>query len=417
MKNFCLQNSVISEATEPRDETGTQGWIFYDADCRFCSRSARRFAGTFHRRGFEFLPLQISWVTREPGIERGAALEEMRVLTRKGKNYGGAEALAFLARRVWWAWPFFLMAQLPGAHRLIDSGYRWIAAHRGCERRACQNRRKWPAWLGLLSLPTFAYLNRNQVPPWVFMWLMVAAIFFGCKWLTFWTARDRIVISSVGGLAWFFAWPGMNAAKFFRPPCRREVPGLETIIFAFAKILFGALFLFVAARHAGNLILAGWIGMLGLILILHFGLFHLAAIGWRIAGVNVDPVMTIPWRAKSLSEFWGRRWNGAFNQLALDHVFRPLARSVGIVSATLSAFFVSGLIHESVISLPAKAGYGLPTVYFLLQGCGVVAERALPKIRGRILTIVVVAAPAFWLFHPPFVRAVIIPFMKAIGAL
>jgi hypothetical protein len=28
-----------------------------------------------------------------------------------------------------------------------------------------------------------------------------------------------------------------------------------------------------------------------------------------------------------------------------------------------------------------------------------------------------VAVPAFWLFHPPFIRIVILPFMKAIGAL
>ena len=38
-------------------------------------------------------------------------------------------------------------------------------------------------------------------------------------------------------------------------------------------------------------------------------------------------------------------------------------------------------------------------------------------ISGRIFTILIAAGPAFWLFHPPFVRNVILPFMKAIGAL
>jgi hypothetical protein len=70
-----------------------------------------------------------------------------------------------------------------------------------------------------------------------------------------------------------------------------------------------------------------------------------------------------------------------------------------------------------VISLPAGTGYGLPTAYFLLQGVGILLERAFPHIRGRIFTILITAVPAFWLFHPAFVYNVILPFMKAIGAL
>jgi D-alanyl-lipoteichoic acid acyltransferase DltB (MBOAT superfamily) len=135
--------------------------------------------------------------------------------------------------------------------------------------------------------------------------------------------------------------------------------------------------------------------------------------------------MNAPIRATSLSEFWGRRWNGAFNQLVVDVLFRRLARSIGIVRATLTAFLLSGLIHELVISLPAGAGYGLPTAYFLLQGWGVIAQRSTVGnrlelrhgISGRIFTMLIAAGPAFWLFHPPFVRNVILPFMKAIGAL
>jgi hypothetical protein len=38
-------------------------------------------------------------------------------------------------------------------------------------------------------------------------------------------------------------------------------------------------------------------------------------------------------------------------------------------------------------------------------------------IRGWVFTMFVVAGPAFWLFHPPFVSQVIVPFMQTIGAL
>ena len=41
-------------------------------------------------------------------------------------------------------------------------------------------------------------------------------------------------------------------------------------------------------------------------------------------------------------------------------------------------------------------------------------QKGLPT---RIFTLIVAAAPAFWLFHPPFVHRVIIPFMQAVHAL
>ena len=91
----------------------------------------------------------------------------------------------------------------------------------------------------------------------------------------------------------------------------------------------------------------------------------------------------------------------------------------------LGVFFVSGLVHELVITLPARGGYGLPTAYFLLQGLGLVLERSTlgrrlglgSGLRGRLFAIVVAAAPAFWLFPPVFVRNVILPMLEAIGAL
>jgi alginate O-acetyltransferase complex protein AlgI len=135
--------------------------------------------------------------------------------------------------------------------------------------------------------------------------------------------------------------------------------------------------------------------------------------------------MNRPLRSTSVSEFWGRRWNAAFNDLAVRLVFRPVARHSTVFAATLIAFAVSGLIHELVISLPAGAGFGLPTAYFLFQGLGVLVERSPAGKRLRLgggipgwgFTMLIVAGPAFWLFHPPFVRQVIVPFMKAIGSI
>ena len=98
---------------------------------------------------------------------------------------------------------------------------------------------------------------------------------------------------------------------------------------------------------------------------------------------------------------------------------------VGAARATLLVFLASGLIHELVISVPARGGYGLPTGYFVLQGLGVAGERTrlgrrlgLGRAwRGWLFTVFVAAAPAFWLFPPAFVRNVILPMLAFIGAI
>lgn len=90
----------------------------------------------------------------------------------------------------------------------------------------------------------------------------------------------------------------------------------------------------------------------------------------------------------------------------------------------LGAFLASGLIHDLVISVPARAGYGLPTAYFVLQGCGVLAERSATGIRlglGRGITgwlwmALLTGGPAYWMFHPAFALRVMGPFLRAIGA-
>ena len=92
--------------------------------------------------------------------------------------------------------------------------------------------------------------------------------------------------------------------------------------------------------------------------------------------------------------------------------------------ALLAVFAVSGLLHELVISLPARGGYGLPSIYFAAQGLGLLLERSRAGRRlglgrgwrGRLFALVVVAGPAFWLFHPPFIHKVILPMLRAIGA-
>ena len=116
--------------------------------------------------------------------------------------------------------------------------------------------------------------------------------------------------------------------------------------------------------------------MAGLVLLLHFGSFQIVALMWQSAGMNAKPIMSAPLRATSLAEFWGKRWNLGFRQLGYELIFRPLHRVLGVELAGLLVFLVSGLIHDLVISVPARGGYGLPTGYFLLQGAGITMEHS-----------------------------------------
>jgi hypothetical protein len=345
--------------------------------------------------------------------------------------FGGAAAVVEIARRIWWAWPLWALSRLPGAMRQLQASYRWIARRRSCANDACAVDTRASLWprglLPLLILPVVALLAASSMPRWGFMWAMAFALYAGCKWLTYREARARGAASDRRrALGYLFAWPGMDAAAFLGATDGRDQPSPTEWGVAALKTLLGATLLWVVARAAMpvNPLLAGWIGMAGLMFVLHFGTFHLLSLGWRAAGVNATPVMQNPLRASSLAEFWGRRWNTAFHELANRFAFRPLRSTVGGTSATLLVFLVSGAIHELVISIPAQGGYGLPTGYFVLQGLGLAGERThLGRQiglgrgwRGWLFTLAVAAAPAFWLFPPPFVHNVILPMLAFIGA-
>jgi hypothetical protein len=282
-------------------------------------------------------------------------------------------------------------------------------------------------WLPLLVLPATAIVCSRRLSAWVFMWILAFAIFCSLKWLTWWQARLKIVPPAWRSIAYLFAWPGMDADAFLDPGQRAQAPAASKWFWAALETILGTVLLFAVARSLPPLdpILRGWTGMVGLILILHFGSFQMLALFWQYVGVRAEPIMRAPLRATSLGEFWGKRWNLGFRQLAHELIFRPAYRKLGAGIAGFLVFVVSGLIHDLVISFPAHGGYGLPTLYFVIQGAGVAIERsALGKllgltegVRGWCFMIAFLAGPVFWLFHPWFVLRVILPFMRAIRAL
>lgn len=97
--------------------------------------------------------------------------------------------------------------------------------------------------------------------------------------------------------------------------------------------------------------------------------------------------------ARSLSEFWGRRWNAWTSDWFRQMIFHPLRHRP--VLALISVFFVSGVLHEWVInfSLYVVTGrdcFGSMMIYFLLQAVGILLERRVRDPCVRVLFV--------WLF-------------------
>ena len=129
--------SLSSEMTDSKGRRARRGWLFFDADCAFCTALARRFRGVLEARGYRLAPLQDPRVPAILSLPPHQLLSEMRLLTADGAQFGGADAFIFLARQIWWAWPVYAFAQMPGVRTLLRGGYRWVAANRHCSSGAC----------------------------------------------------------------------------------------------------------------------------------------------------------------------------------------------------------------------------------------------------------------------------------------
>jgi predicted DCC family thiol-disulfide oxidoreductase YuxK len=125
---------MISLADEYTDRKGrhARGWLFYDADCGFCTKIVRFLSPSLNQRGFSVAPLQDPRVGSLLGLSADELLRELRFLLSDGQQFGGAAAVIAVARQVWWAHPLVWLSKLPGAMRHMDTVYRWVAAQRNC---------------------------------------------------------------------------------------------------------------------------------------------------------------------------------------------------------------------------------------------------------------------------------------------
>jgi hypothetical protein len=99
---------------------------------------------------------------------------------------------------------------------------------------------------------------------------------------------------------------------------------------------------------------------------------------WLCSGKVIPLINDCPWRAGTLAEFWGRRWNRLFGDWLRQVAFQPFKRKPR--EAMLLTFLLSGFIHELLVSLPYQVVYGKNvwgwmTSYFIFQYLAILIER------------------------------------------
>jgi predicted DCC family thiol-disulfide oxidoreductase YuxK len=128
--------SLTSEVTDSKG-WHARAWLFYDAECDFCTRIAKVVAKGMHRQQLGMAPLQDPRVVSLLGVPAEEILLAVRYLAPDGKQHSGADALIALAHEFWWARPIVWFARIPPFMRTLHSTYGWVARHRQCHAELC----------------------------------------------------------------------------------------------------------------------------------------------------------------------------------------------------------------------------------------------------------------------------------------
>ena len=114
------------------------GWVLYDDACGICRRGIPFLKGTLGKRGFAIAPLQSPWVAGKLGTSQEDLLFDLRLLLASGEQIRGADVYRYLMRRIWWAYPLYLLSVTPLLRKAFDLGYRTFADNRHWFSHACR---------------------------------------------------------------------------------------------------------------------------------------------------------------------------------------------------------------------------------------------------------------------------------------
>ncbi len=111
-------------------------------------------------------------------------------------------------------------------------------------------------------------------------------------------------------------------------------------------------------------------------------------------GIAVVACHDNPIQAKSLSDFWGKRWDRAVQMMLKDTVFAPLVSVYGLTLAVWFTFFASGILHVWALlwaGMPTRL-CGYMWLFFVLQPVLLELER---RFQVPWIPVLAVSSPLF----------------------
>lgn len=111
-------------------ERTIDGWVLYDRDCGLCETLALRWAPTLRKVGLDVAPLQAPWVAERLRLPHAELVHDVRLLYADGRHVAGGDVYRHALRRIWWAYPLYLLSVIPGLRQVWDWAYRTFRDNR-----------------------------------------------------------------------------------------------------------------------------------------------------------------------------------------------------------------------------------------------------------------------------------------------
>ncbi len=260
------------------------------------------------------------------------------------------------------------------------------------------------AWIGVVAAFSVMHQVAIDEPSLIRMVTLCIVLLAGMKWIVYreWSAqRNRSLSWSrwwMFSALWFGMDPGCFAGK--RRNCEwksHAVTGVNCIL-AGAILWYGCYYF-----QLRNVVLL----FIPMSMVVHFGALRLLTAFWRMQGFPVRILFRNPLKMRGFRDFWSRRWNLAYSEMMARTVKKPLTPILGEKGSVFAVFLISGLLHELAITVPVQAGYGLPTLIFIVHGIFTVLENK-NSILSAVACAVLLIAGLPYLFNEKFQTEVII---------